>query len=102
MKLLSSYEKGINVEGVPYMAEEFNLDGMVDMYLYENGQGVLAFDKPVIYVGLSYAKTLKTIVIPETVVEVGSFFNCENLAMMANFIYYKELKLHLVTKSKFI
>ena len=38
MKLLSSYEKGINVEGVPYMAEEFNLDGMVDMYLYENGQ----------------------------------------------------------------
>lgn len=46
---------------------------------YENGQGVLAFDKPVIYVGLSYAKTLKTIVIPETVVEVGSFFNCENL-----------------------
>ena len=26
------------MEGVPYMAEEFNLDGMVDMYLYENGQ----------------------------------------------------------------
>lgn len=26
------------MEGVPCMAEEFNLDGMVDMYLYENGQ----------------------------------------------------------------
>ena len=26
------------MEGVPYMAEEFNLDGMVDIYIYENGQ----------------------------------------------------------------
>ena len=46
---------------------------------YENGQGVLVFDKPVIYVGLSYASTLETLVIPESVVEVGSFFNCNNL-----------------------
>lgn len=26
------------MEGVPGMAEEFNLDGMVDMFIYENGQ----------------------------------------------------------------
>ena len=28
----------IEMEGVPCMAEEFNLDGMVDIYIYENGQ----------------------------------------------------------------
>lgn len=27
-----------DMEGVPCMAEEFNLDGMVDIYIYENGQ----------------------------------------------------------------
>ena len=46
---------------------------------YENGQGVLIFNNPVIYVGYSYVETLKTIVIPESVVKVGSFFNCKNL-----------------------
>jgi len=28
----------MDMEGVPCMAEEFNLDGMVDIYIYENGQ----------------------------------------------------------------
>lgn len=46
---------------------------------YENGQGILIFENPVTYVGCSGSKTLKSIVIPETVEEVGTFYNSSNL-----------------------
>lgn len=50
------------------------------VHTYENGQGILIFDKPVIYMqGLYNSKTLRTLVIPESVVEVGSFFRCIEL-----------------------
>lgn len=49
------------------------------VHRYENSQGILIFDKPVIYVACPYWTTLETIIIPESVEEVGSFFNCKNL-----------------------
>lgn len=48
-------------------------------HIYENGQGALIFERPVTYVGCSGSKTLKSIVIPETVEEVGTFYNSSNL-----------------------
>lgn len=46
---------------------------------YEDGQGVLIFDRPINYVGYPLAETLETLVIPASVVEIGSFHKCNNL-----------------------
>lgn len=46
---------------------------------YEDGQGVLTFDNPVNYVSYPSAETLETLVIPASVVKIGSFYNCKNL-----------------------
>ena len=47
---------------------------------YENGMGVLVFDKPVTSVSCRANKNLKTVVIPATVEKIGSFYNCTNLS----------------------
>lgn len=48
-------------------------------HTYENGQGILSFESPVTYVGCSNSATIKSIIIPETVEEVGTFYNSSNL-----------------------
>ena len=53
-------------------------DGVISN-TYENGQGVAIFDDPVTSISSRSSKTLKSIVIPETVVTIGSFFDCTSL-----------------------
>lgn len=57
--------------------DSFDLNSFTNTY--EDGQGVLMFDSPVNYVSYPSAETLKTLVIPESVVKIGSFYNCKNL-----------------------
>jgi hypothetical protein len=65
-------------------AKGFNIDANIVSNTYENGQGVITFDKPVTNVGeaaFQGRQTLISIAIPDSVTKIGTwaFENCKSL-----------------------
>lgn len=66
---------------------------------FENGQGILIFDKPVTSGGgYSGAERLESIILPSTVETMGNFYECKNLKT----IYCKATTPPTVTSSSFL